>query len=329
MTETLKRTFHGCLTCRKRKVRCLGGNPCQNCSRMNITCHSSFETNLRIRVSTPSGQRVVDTKPEPIRGLRRVPPQRQQQYRQHQPPPPLTTTAASSSPPVDDASDDIFIANFDQQRFAQYSLPPPSPGFIATSFPDVHAFSTAVSQGMTVAHCPDFDHHYSTHFTSPTTTAASAATAATAWPDTGFDQFSYLDSALNHRITYHERINLHQQSSTATMTAPPSLPSQHQQPHMAFNVWMPETASSPNVVATSFISEPADRPVHRHVQQDGPKEWVPKRRRRNKKGGATPPSSSKQTRRNEAVSTRLSSEGGEDVVIGLDRFHNYHHNAQE
>ena len=53
----------GCLTCRKRKVRCHGGNPCQNCSRMNITCHSSFDTNLRIRVSTPTGQKVVDTKP--------------------------------------------------------------------------------------------------------------------------------------------------------------------------------------------------------------------------------------------------------------------------
>ncbi|KAK0626676.1 hypothetical protein B0T14DRAFT_492960 [Immersiella caudata] len=78
MAEQLKRTFHGCLTCRKRKVRCHGGNPCQNCSRMNITCHSSFDTNLRIRVSTPNGQKVVDTKPvskrEPVEA-----PKRQQQ----------------------------------------------------------------------------------------------------------------------------------------------------------------------------------------------------------------------------------------------------------
>ncbi|KAK1835826.1 hypothetical protein QBC39DRAFT_339715 [Podospora conica] len=67
MAEQLKRTFHGCLTCRKRKVRCLGGSPCQNCSRMNITCHSSFDTNLRIRVSTPNGQKTVDAKATPKR----------------------------------------------------------------------------------------------------------------------------------------------------------------------------------------------------------------------------------------------------------------------
>ncbi|KAK3325639.1 hypothetical protein B0H66DRAFT_133253 [Apodospora peruviana] len=68
MAEPLKRTFHGCLTCRKRKVRCRGGDPCQNCSRMNITCHSSFDTNLRIRVSTPTGQKDVGTKLKPTRG---------------------------------------------------------------------------------------------------------------------------------------------------------------------------------------------------------------------------------------------------------------------
>jgi hypothetical protein len=34
---------------------------------MNITCHSSFDTNLRIRVSTPNGQKVVDTKSVPKR----------------------------------------------------------------------------------------------------------------------------------------------------------------------------------------------------------------------------------------------------------------------
>ncbi|KAK0651969.1 hypothetical protein B0T16DRAFT_387313 [Cercophora newfieldiana] len=85
MAEQLKRTFHGCLTCRKRKVRCHGGNPCQNCSRMNITCHSSFDTNLRIRVSTPHGQKVVDTKPvpkrEPVEPLKQQPPPPPQQQR--------------------------------------------------------------------------------------------------------------------------------------------------------------------------------------------------------------------------------------------------------
>lgn len=29
---------------------------------MNITCHSSFDTNLRIRMSTPGGQKIVESK---------------------------------------------------------------------------------------------------------------------------------------------------------------------------------------------------------------------------------------------------------------------------
>ncbi|KAK3297550.1 uncharacterized protein B0H64DRAFT_372899 [Chaetomium fimeti] len=62
MAQPLKRTFHGCLTCRRRKVRCLGGSPCPNCSKMNIACHSSFETNLRVRVATATGQRDLQTK---------------------------------------------------------------------------------------------------------------------------------------------------------------------------------------------------------------------------------------------------------------------------
>jgi hypothetical protein len=53
----------GCLTCRRRKVRCLGGNPCLNCSRMRIACESSFDNNLRIRVSTPTGQRDLSSRP--------------------------------------------------------------------------------------------------------------------------------------------------------------------------------------------------------------------------------------------------------------------------
>ncbi|KAK3399010.1 hypothetical protein B0T20DRAFT_452585 [Sordaria brevicollis] len=87
--QPLKRTFHGCLTCRKRKVRCKGGDPCQNCTRMNITCHSSFDTNLRIRVSTPTGAKDVETTPSRSSTTRRSPPSQQesqqyQQYQQHQ-----------------------------------------------------------------------------------------------------------------------------------------------------------------------------------------------------------------------------------------------------
>jgi len=57
---------------------------------MNITCHSSFETNLRIRVSTPNGQKVVDTK----HATKKISePPRQQQHPRRNPNP-------SVSPPV-------------------------------------------------------------------------------------------------------------------------------------------------------------------------------------------------------------------------------------
>ncbi|KAJ4418374.1 hypothetical protein N0V85_001459 [Neurospora sp. IMI 360204] len=80
--QPLKRTFHGCLTCRKRKVRCKGGDPCQNCARMNITCHSSFDTNLRIRVSTPTGAKDVEATSS--RSSRPTPPNQQESQYQHQ-----------------------------------------------------------------------------------------------------------------------------------------------------------------------------------------------------------------------------------------------------
>ncbi|KAL7940844.1 hypothetical protein V8C42DRAFT_356005 [Trichoderma barbatum] len=42
------------MTCRKRKVRCKGGNPCQNCARRRAACISSFENNMRISLGAPS-----------------------------------------------------------------------------------------------------------------------------------------------------------------------------------------------------------------------------------------------------------------------------------
>ncbi|UKZ88280.1 uncharacterized protein TrAFT101_004041 [Trichoderma asperellum] len=41
------------MTCRKRKVRCRGGNPCQNCVRLKATCVSSFDSNLRMSLGDP------------------------------------------------------------------------------------------------------------------------------------------------------------------------------------------------------------------------------------------------------------------------------------
>ncbi len=46
------RTFFGCLTCRKRKVKCdaqqpLSHSPCKNCSRLDISCIPSFHSNFK------------------------------------------------------------------------------------------------------------------------------------------------------------------------------------------------------------------------------------------------------------------------------------------
>lgn len=129
MSEQLKRTFHGCLTCRKRKVRCHGGTPCQNCSRMNITCHSSFDTNLRIRVSTPNGQKVVDTKPAPNREPAEKP--------QHQHPlstsPPYVGYAVHSVP---SAPSDPYATSF-QPQFNSFSFAQPTTSF-APEPPTLH-----------------------------------------------------------------------------------------------------------------------------------------------------------------------------------------------
>ncbi|KAK1760731.1 hypothetical protein QBC47DRAFT_368043 [Echria macrotheca] len=125
--RTDRRTFipfsPGCLTCRKRKVRCHGGNPCQNCSRMNITCHSSFETNLRIRVSTPNGQKVVETKHTAKRTAEA--PRQQQQHQQqaqrsnpHQPPQLLGTPSGYGG------RNDPYVTTF-QPQFSSFSFAQP------------------------------------------------------------------------------------------------------------------------------------------------------------------------------------------------------------
>ncbi|KAK3951250.1 hypothetical protein QBC32DRAFT_371322 [Pseudoneurospora amorphoporcata] len=63
--QPLKRTFHGCLTCRKRKVR-------------------SFDTNLRIRVSTPTGAKDVETTSSSSRSSRPTTSYQRESHYQHQ-----------------------------------------------------------------------------------------------------------------------------------------------------------------------------------------------------------------------------------------------------
>lgn len=48
------------MTCRKRKVRCRGGNPCQNCVRLKATCVSSFDSNLRMSLGDPRNSQKRD-----------------------------------------------------------------------------------------------------------------------------------------------------------------------------------------------------------------------------------------------------------------------------
>ncbi|KAK3328455.1 hypothetical protein B0T19DRAFT_191818 [Cercophora scortea] len=163
MAEPLKRTFHGmfpffhllpslesiqvanlgnqgCLTCRKRKVRCRGGDPCQNCSRMNITCHSSFDTNLRIRVSTPTGQKDVETKSKASR-----------EQRQHQQKP---QSPANNAQPAAHLSFDSGhsgskpIAATFQHNFIPYSAPQP-PSSFGPEPPSIPQLSPLSSGGTT------------------------------------------------------------------------------------------------------------------------------------------------------------------------------------
>lgn len=48
------------MTCRKRKVRCKGGNPCQNCIKLKATCVSSFDSNLRMSLGDPRNSQKRD-----------------------------------------------------------------------------------------------------------------------------------------------------------------------------------------------------------------------------------------------------------------------------
>ena len=55
------RTFTGCLTCRRRKVKCPGpALPCRACSRLQLECRSPFSKNLRS--SNIASRQLVPTK---------------------------------------------------------------------------------------------------------------------------------------------------------------------------------------------------------------------------------------------------------------------------
>ncbi|KAK3995677.1 hypothetical protein QBC44DRAFT_21453 [Cladorrhinum sp. PSN332] len=311
MAETLKRTFHGCLTCRKRKVRCLGGgNPCQNCTRMNITCHSSFETNLRIRVSTPNGQKAVDSKPaEPIRRA------------QQRPSPPAPAAPVPDVITTNGSDNDMYAANYHYSQFT--TLPQQSPGFITASFPMHHTYTDVSSQGLTaLAHTPDLGHLQ--HYPVTTTAAAAAAAAATTWNT--FNDFAYLDPALDPHHHHHQHL-FNTNTHTLDMhhqTPSPQAPTIPSMPQMAFNAWMPDTTAtttSPSSVPSNFIAENVVVPQ----QQEGPKEWVPKRRRRNKRT-----TSPKETTPTEEAATATNG-GGEEAMMtmmGSDGFHQGHDHMQ-
>ena len=66
-TNTL--TSLGCLTCRKRKVRCKGGSPCQNCEKINVSCQSSFDKNIKISFAGAPTVREPEKTQSPVLGV--------------------------------------------------------------------------------------------------------------------------------------------------------------------------------------------------------------------------------------------------------------------
>ncbi|KAK4229870.1 hypothetical protein QBC38DRAFT_79494 [Podospora fimiseda] len=283
MTETLKRTFHGCLTCRKRKVRCLGGgNPCQNCTRMNITCHSSFETNLRIRVSTPNGQKAVDNTSSKSTTNKRPSPT---------PAPEVITTSAN-------ANTNIYSNNYHYSQFpSSSSLQQQSPGgFMNTTsfqYPDASA-----AQGLNVAEFDQLQHY-------PTTTTA------TSWNTFNSNDFAYVvDPSLDHHHQQQQQYLFNQTPSPQTIHhhTPPT------QAQMAFNAWMPTGAQSVVPSSPNFVID-GNNLAGTVQQREGPKEWVPKRRRRNLKRGVKESSGSPAAPEGEVV---VSTNGGVEGMMVME-----------
>ncbi|KAK0663986.1 hypothetical protein QBC41DRAFT_234085 [Cercophora samala] len=254
MADTLKRTFHGCLTCRKRKVRCLGGSPCQNCSRMNITCHSSFETNLRIRVSTPTGQKVVDSKPAPIRGLRRLP----------QPP---ASTPPAATPSFNDTSQNENHPPISfEPHFSSFSLsqpPPPPPSGYVASMPPIQQFTTTTTtQPQAVLSLPSFDSGLYT------------------W-NGGFD-FTCIDPSLETAGGFSNSFNNH--TSSLGVMSHNNNNNNNNTDLMGYADLMSglPAAFTGGAQIPSLLSENGFL-VGFPAQEGGTREWVPKRRRRGKK----------------------------------------------
>jgi hypothetical protein len=62
----LGRTFSGCLTCRRRKVKCdsqLSRSSCGNCKRMKLACQASFWTNFKDLTPAHKGSRAYIVSP--------------------------------------------------------------------------------------------------------------------------------------------------------------------------------------------------------------------------------------------------------------------------
>ncbi|KAK4669715.1 uncharacterized protein QC763_205450 [Podospora pseudopauciseta] len=265
MADTLKRTFHGCLTCRKRKVRCLGGSPsCQNCSRMNITCHSSFETNLRIRVSTPTGQKLVDNRPAPpIRGPRRC---------LLQPP------AAAPAPAFDHThqrqQNETYPSITFEPHFSSFSLsqspPPPPPP------PPTAGYGQGQGGGLAVQVPPQY-----------TTTTTPAAVSIPSFDNglynwnSSFD-FSCVDPSLDPGFGngFSNGVLAGMVNSSSTMGYGDLMPGLLLPPGFATSAQMPGLVV---VSSESDFGGGGGGGIFLPGGQEGTKEWVPKRRKRSKK----------------------------------------------
>jgi hypothetical protein len=61
------RSVTGCLTCRRRRVKCASkATPCENCSRLHLTCTSSFDSNFKNWTPGSPATSYIDNYPTPV-----------------------------------------------------------------------------------------------------------------------------------------------------------------------------------------------------------------------------------------------------------------------
>lgn len=95
-----RRSVLGCLTCRRRKVKCDGQTaPCANCRRLRLDCTPSFHTNFKSWISSNATASGVSGA---VNALASPPPE--ETSAQDHPEPTSLAASGNTSPPVDSLS---------------------------------------------------------------------------------------------------------------------------------------------------------------------------------------------------------------------------------